>query len=129
MATFKEIVEKLKSLSPEEFKRFQRDYGGEAYTLERYAQEGSTKAVFELKVCNLLGLVTEQEKANLASDEMLLAAKKAADAATRSAQSAEEANLIARSSAAAVRRANIVAIVSVAVAIGSLIVSIIALWK
>lgn len=98
MATPIEVRKKLESLTAEQFKQFQKDFGGgETYIPERYARELAQNPHFEFRMCELLGLPTEQERASQASAEMVEAAKASARSSAQSAKSAEEANAIAQS--------------------------------
>jgi hypothetical protein len=85
MATPAEVRAKLEALSPDEFKKFQRAFGGEGYIPERYAREMAQKPEWEYRICQLLDLPTEQERTNHANSEALEAAKASARAAEKSA--------------------------------------------
>jgi len=59
----------LEKLSPEEFKAFNEDFGGGQKTIEERVTEFVENPQYERRICQLLGLKTEEEKLIEASIE------------------------------------------------------------
>ena len=99
-----EFERALASMSDEEFDRFRADFGGSHTTREQYVRDfvDHLNPHYEQRLCQLLGLKTEDEKnteANVraadASVKSAVEAKRSADAADRSARCAWAAVVVA----------------------------------
>ena len=80
--TLKEYDKRLRELSDEEFQKFNNDFGGGQKTIEQRVREFVDYPERERRICQLLGLKTEDEK-------LTAAALKSANAADQSATSAK----------------------------------------
>ena len=80
--TLEEYDKKLQELSDEEFQKFNNDFGGGQKTIEQRVREFVDYPKHERRICQLLGLKTEDDK-------LTAAALKSADAADQSAASAK----------------------------------------
>lgn len=80
--TLREYDDKLRSLSPEEFKKFNTDFGGGQKSVDERVRDFVDYPQHESRICQLLGLETEAEKISGATI-------KSSNAAVESAKSAK----------------------------------------
>jgi hypothetical protein len=80
--TLHEYEKRLRELTPEEFRRFNEEFGGGHKTVEQRVREFVDFPQHERRICQLLGLKTEAEK-------LADAAISSANAAVQSATSAK----------------------------------------
>ncbi|MFC1552320.1 hypothetical protein ACFL6P_07105 [Candidatus Latescibacterota bacterium] len=86
--TINEYEKRLGELSHEEFQKFKIDFGGSKETIEKRVREFVDHPEYERRICQLLGLQTEEEKLNDAAVKSADATVKSANAAVQSAVSA-----------------------------------------
>jgi len=82
--TLEEYKKRLQELTAIEFKRFNDDFGGGQKTIEHRIREYVDHPEHERRICQLLGLRTENEKLNEAVLKSAHAADKSADSARMS---------------------------------------------
>src|SRR5262249_28318148 len=127
--TPEEFEAKLKSLSPEEFKRFQSDIGGgEGRTVGQYVDDFVRRpGALESLYCHYFKMQTEQDKVNAATISGAGSAKVSADAAVDSAASAKVAADAAVESAKQAKRSADLSFWALLVAAASAVIALIAL--
>jgi len=79
--TINEYRKKLNKLSDEKFKSFNEDFGGGQKTREERVREYVDNPKYERRICQLLGLKTQEEKTTKAIQRTVLAASISAAAA------------------------------------------------
>ena len=76
--TIKEYKQALKDLSDEEFAEFKKNFGGKHETPEGYVRDFVDNPKHERRICQLLGLETEEERMVEACVSSANSAKKSA---------------------------------------------------
>lgn len=98
MATAAEVRAKLESMTPEEFGQFKKSFGGDSNNPAGYVSDFKGNPQKELRYCDALGLLSENEKLLQATQAMARAAEASAAAAAASAKHAGEAIQLAKDS-------------------------------
>lgn len=71
--TINEYRKRLKKLNDKQFNKFKNDFGGDYKTREEYVRNFVDKPKYERRICQLLGLQTEEEKTSKATRRSVLA--------------------------------------------------------
>ena len=71
--TINEYRKKLKKLNDNQFNKFKKDFGGDYKTREEYVRNFVDNPKHERRICQLLGLQTEEEKTSKATRRSVLA--------------------------------------------------------
>jgi hypothetical protein len=71
--TINEYEKKLKKLNDKQFNKFKTDFGGDYKTREEYVRNFVDNPKHERRICQLLGLQTEEEKISKATRRSVLA--------------------------------------------------------